>query len=431
MAAVVYAAGMANEEHTNSYYAATRNDRTTYPQLQGEQEAEICIVGGGFTGVACALTLAERGHQVTLVEQNRIAWGASGRNGGQLIHGVGGASRLAPYLGEDALWSLHYRGNEIIKERIRKYGIACDLKAGVIHVALRPRQLAWAAEEYAEQRKRGFAEHLRLVQRDELRALLGTDIYLGGLLNNLDGHLHPLNLCAGEARAAAGLGVSIHERSEVIDIVHGAQPEVVTRQGKVVADKVLLAGNAYHHLEPRRLAGLVFPAGSFIIATEPLPKDVRDRINPQDLAVCDLNHVLDYFRLSADGRMLFGGRCNYSGRVPNSIEKSMLPRMLCIYPELEGRRIDYAWGGNIGIVIKRVACIGRTAANVFYAMGYSGHGVAPTHIAAEVVANAMEGDTEALEAYERIRHLRLPFGRWFGNQLLALGMLYYRMLDKL
>ncbi len=422
---------MPAEEHTGSYYAATRTDRTAYPPLDGEEETEVCIVGGGFTGVACALTLIERGHRVTLLEQHRISWGASGRNGGQLIHGLGGTKQLGRFLSEDKIRALHYRGNDIIKGRIEKYQIQCDLKAGYIEVAFKQSQMDGLVEDYEEHREWNLDEHLRLVDRDELKSLLGTDVYIGGMINDLDGHLHPLNLCAGEARAAAGLGASIHEQTEVIDIVHGDKVRVVTRQGAVIADKVLLAGNAYQHLELKKLSGLVFPAGSFIIATEPLPDDVTDRINPTDLAVCDLNNVLDYYRLSADKRLLFGGRCNYSGKVPTSIEDSMVPRMLKVYPELEGKRIDYAWGGNIGIVVNRVPCMGRVTDNIFYSMGYSGHGVAPTHIAAEIVADAMDGATDVLQAYENISHFRIPFGQWFGNQIVALGMLYYRLLDEL
>ena len=422
---------MPAEEHTGSYYAATRTDRTAYPPLDGEEETEVCIVGGGFTGVACALTLIERGHRVTLLEQHRISWGASGRNGGQLIHGLGGTKQLGRFLSEDKIRALHYRGNDIIKGRIEKYQIQCDLKAGYIEVAFKQSQMDGLVEDYEEHREWNLDEHLRLVDRDELKSLLGTDVYIGGVINDLDGHLHPLNLCAGEARAAAGLGASIHEQTEVIDIVHGDKVRVVTRQGAVIADKVLLAGNAYQHLELKKLSGLVFPAGSFIIATEPLPDDVTDRINPTDLAVCDLNNVLDYYRLSADKRLLFGGRCNYSGKVPTSIEDSMVPRMLKVYPELEGKRIDYAWGGNIGIVVNRVPCMGRVTDNIFYSMGYSGHGVAPTHIAAEIVADAMDGATDVLQAYENISHFRIPFGQWFGNQIVALGMLYYRLLDEL
>lgn len=422
---------MPHEEHIGSYYAATRNDPTTYQELDGEVETDICVIGGGFTGVATALTLVERGHRVVLVEQNRIGWGASGRNGGQIIHGLGGTRRLREFLSDEQLWALHYRGNDIIHERVQKYAINCDLKSGYVEVAVKPRHMAGLEEDYAEHETHGLAQHLRLLDKQELAALIGTDAYLGGMTNNLNGHLHPLNLCLGEARAAVDQGALIFEQTEVIGMDHGATVRVRTRKGSVVAGKVLIAGNAYHRLEPRKLSGLLFPAGSFIIATEPLSEEEIARVNPQDLAVCDLNNVLDYFRLSADKRLLFGGRCNYSGREPRSIVDSMRPRMLNIYPEFSDKHIDFQWGGKIGIVIKRVPLIGRMTHNVFHSMGYSGHGVAPTHIAAEVTVNAMEGNTEIIEAYEKISHIRIPLGQWMGNQLLALGMLYYRFKDSL
>jgi gamma-glutamylputrescine oxidase len=420
---------MSGEEHVKSYYAATRNDFTTYAELEGEHETDICIIGGGFTGVACALTMAERGHKVTLLEQNRISWGASGRNGGQLIHGIGGTRYLARSLSNEKIWSMHYRGNDIIKERVEKYNIDCDLRPGYIEVALKQSHMDGLKEDYQEHVEQGLGEHLKLVDQDEVRELLGTQAYMGGMTNNLNGHLHPLNLCTGEATAAVNLGAKLFEQTEVLDIVHGKQVRVKTTKGTVVANKVLLAGNAYHKLEPGKLSGLVFPAGSFIIATECLPENMVEKINPQDLAVCDLNNVLDYYRMSADNRMLFGGRCNYSGREPSSIENSMRPRMLEVYPELEGSKIEYEWGGKIGIVVKRVPLLGRLASNVFYSVGYSGHGIAPTHIAAEVMADAMGGDTEVLEAYEKIRHWKIPGGQWLGNQIVAMGMLYFRALD--
>lgn len=420
---------MTSEEHTRSYYAATRNDLTTYPELQGEHETDVCIIGGGFTGVACALTLAERGHDVTVLEQNRIGWGASGRNGGQLIHGLGGSKHLSRYLTEEKIWSLHYRGNDIIKERVEKYNIDCDLKSGYVEVALKKSHMDDLKEDYHEHDQQGLGEHLRLLDRDELREILGTNVYIGGMTNDLNGHLHPLNLCTGEAKAAANLGATIFEQSEVTDLEHGERVKVNTTKGKVIANKVLIAGNAYHQLEQRKLSGLVFPAGSYIIATESLSKNLVEKINPHDLAVCDLNNVVDYYRMSADNRMLFGGRCNYSGREPRSIQSSMRPRMLEVYPELEGSKIEYEWGGKIGIVVKRVPLLGRIASNVYHSVGYSGHGIAPTHIAAEVMADAMGGNTEVLDAYEKIRHWRIPGGQWIGNQIIALGMLYYRAID--
>ncbi len=422
------------EPHTNSYYAATVNAETDYPPLTESASCDVAIIGGGFSGVATALTLAERGYDVVLLEQNKIGWGASGRNGGQLINGVGGARRIRKRLGpqvEELLWEMGWLGHQVIEQRIAEYGIDCDFKHGYIDLAIKPRHLRELEEDFIEHQRRGQNEGLRLVGRDEMPEVMGTDAYVGGLINNRNGHLHPLNLCIGEARAAAGLGARIYEGTEVLDIQYGDKPRLRTASGDVQANTVVIAGNAYHHLDPKRLRGLIFPASSFIIATEPLSEAEQQEINPLDLAASDLNNVLDYFRLSADKRMLFGGRCNYSGREPTSIQQNMLPRLLKIYPQLAGKRIDYEWGGHIGIVVNRVPLIGRLEKNVFTVMGYSGHGVNMTHLAGVVVADAIAGTMERLDVFDRIGHLRIPFGQWFGNQAVALGMLYYRMRDLL
>ena len=422
------------QEHTRSYYAASVNEITDYPSLEGNKSADVCVIGAGFTGVATALTLAERGYSVALIEANRVGWGASGRNGGQLINGISGLARIRRKHGEgiaDMLWDLKWRGNDIIYERVKKYGIKCDLKSGFIETALKPRHLDELEEYAAERERHNFPYEYELWDRDKTRAMLGTDAYIGGFVCYRDGHLHPLNLCIGEARAAQQLGVQIFEQSPVTGIEHGDRPQVKTATGRVAADAVVLAGNAYSLLEPRHLSNLVFPAGSYIIGTEPLSEEVVDEINPLDLAVCDLNEVVDYYRLSADKRLLYGGRCNYSGRDPASIKASILPRMLEIYPQLKGIRIDYEWGGMIGIVLNRIPAVGRINDNVYYCHGYSGHGVNATHVMGEVVADAVAGTMEKFDLFANMRHFRIPGSQWMGNQIIALGMMYYRLKDLL
>jgi len=422
------------QTHCSSYYAATCNDTTVYPPLRSDVRCDVCVVGAGFTGIATALTLAERGYSVTVLEQHKVGWGASGRSGGQMIGGLPGAARLEKCWGDthaDLLFELGYRGHEIIARRVQHYAIDCDLKYGYIDVALKPRQLEQQQQWHEALCVRGMESQVRLVAAGELPELLGTNKYLGGLLNNRNGHLHPLNLCLGQARAAAGLGVAIHEGSEVTGIEHGARPVVRTSSGSVRADFVVLAGNAYQHLEPGALSGLVFPAGSYIVATEPLSAAEVAHINPLDLAVCDQNEVVDYFRLSAEGRLLFGGRCNYSGREPRSIERSMAPRLHRIYPQLAHKRVDYAWGGKVGIVVNRVPLLGRIGANVFYALGYSGHGVSLTHACGEIMADAVAGTFERMDVFAGVPHRRIPFGQKFGSHMVALGMLYFRLRDML
>ena len=421
-------------EHCGSYYAATANTRTDYPPLEGLVKVDVCVVGAGFTGVATALTLAERGYSVAIIEANRVGWGASGRNGGQLIGGINGEHKLARQLGDgmaDLLWDIHWRGHDIIHERVGQYGIKCDLKSGYIDVALKPRHLRNLQQQFETLERRNFPYDYRLLSREETRETVGSNAYLGGMINMRNGHLHPLNLCLGEARAAHDLGVKIFEQSPVIGLDHGARPVVKTESGQVQADTVVLAGNAYHALEPKSLSGLTFPAGSYIIATEPLPEALLKSINPLDLAICDLNEVVDYFRLSADGRLLFGGRCNYSGREPASIRASIFPRMIKIYPQLKDIRIDYEWGGKIGIVLNRIPLMSRIGNNVYYAQGYSGHGVNATHLFGEILADAIAGTMERFDVFDKVQHHRIPLGQWFGNQMLALGMLYYRMRDLL
>lgn len=420
------------DPHPPSYYAATRSETIEFPPLCDAVRSDVCVVGGGYTGIATALTLAERGYCVTVLEQNRVGWGASGRNGGQMLGGVPGEARLERYAGHslaDSVFELGYRGHDIIAQRVQQYGIDCDLKYGAIDVALRPRHLEQQRRMYEFLCQRGMEQQVQLVPAAELSVLLGTDKYLGGLVNMRNGHLHPLNLCLGEARAAAGLGAAIYEGSEVTAIEHGPQAVVRTARGSVRADFVVLAGNGYQHLEPAMFSGLVFPAGSYIVATEPLSPEEAASINPRDLAVCDMNEVLDYFRLSADRRLLFGGRCHYSGREPRSIEKAMLPRLREIYPQLAQKRVDYAWGGKIGIVVNRVPLLGRIGGNVFYALGYSGHGVSLSHAFGEVLADAVAGSSAHMDLFARVPHRKLPFGQNIGAQMVALGMLYFRLRD--
>lgn len=422
------------DDHVKSYYAATANDRTRYPRLQGAVSVDVCVIGGGFSGVSAALTMAERGYSVVLLEANRIGWGASGRNGGQMIAGISGEHNVERQLGAAGtklLRDIRYRGHEIITERIAKYGIDCDLKYGWMEAAARPRHMPHLRTYVEERRAGGDGEGLEIIEPGEMAGVLGTNLYHGGYIDRKSGHLHPLNLCMGEARAAATLGVKIFEDSEVLEIKGGAKPFARTASGSVTARSIILGGSTDHAFQRGPLNGLTFPTGSYIIATEPLGDDLARQINPQDLAVADSNIVLDYFRLSADKRMLFGGRCNYSNRDPKDLGEALRPRLIEIFPSLRHKRIDFSWGGRIDIVLTRVPAIGRLEPNVYYLQGYCGHGVNTTHLAAEMICDAICGTMETFDLFSSIRHVRLPVGRWAGNQMLALGMLYYRLRDLL
>jgi glycine/D-amino acid oxidase-like deaminating enzyme len=322
-----------------------------------------------------------------------------------------------------------WRGHDIIYDRVERYGIDCDLAPGYIEVASKESHVAELEDQYARMRRFQHPHDYRLLNKAETAEMIGNDRYFGGLLSMRNGHLHPLNLCAGEAKAAEDLGARIFEMSPVTKIEYGDRPVAVTDRGRIQADHIVLAGNAYHRLEPKHLSGLVFPAGSYIIATEPLDDSLRKTVNPRTLAICNTNEIVDYYRTTFDGRLLYGGRCNYSGRDPRDITASMRPRMLKAYPQLADVRIEYEWGGKIGIVLNRIPMLGRIEGNVYYVQEFSGHGVNVTHIMGEITADAIAGTAEKFDLFARIKHLRVPGTQWFGNQMLAMGMLYYRLKD--
>ena len=422
------------EEHTGSYYAASRRIPTTYPPLGGEHRCDVAVVGAGFTGISAALHLAERGYRVAVLEANRVGWGASGRNGGQLIDGFVRLDKIRRRFGDEAaamVRRMKLECRDIVVERVRRYAIDCDLKFGFVDVAERDAELRALAADLEDRQAHGYPHELRMVDAEGMHELLGSTRYVGGLVNMGNGHLQPLDLCAGEARAAADLGAAIFEQSPVTRIRHGSRPAVETAAGTVFADAVVLAGNAYLGNAEPSLYGRVIPAGSYMMATEPLGQERASALLPVDFAFCEQAIGLNYFRLSADNRLLFGGVCNYSGRRPRSITGTLRPRLQKIFPQLRDVRIDYEWGGDIAISINRIPQFGRIGRSTYYAQGYSGHGLAPTHLAGKMLADAVAGDSEQFDVFSSVRHWRLPGGKWFANPALALGMLYFRLKELL
>lgn len=424
-----------HQEHVASYYAATRNDNQQWPELSGELNAEVCIIGGGFSGLNTAINLAEAGYKVVLLEANRIGWGASGRNGGQLIRGIGhDTSQFARWIGDEGVRELDLMGLEaveLVRERIERFNIDCDLRWGYCDLATRQRHLAGFEEEAVHLANLGYRHEVKLVAREDIHRVVGSDRYIGGMIDMGSGHLHPLNLALGEARAAASLGVALFEQSRVVHIDYGDRLQVTTAHGRVSADYLVIGCNAYlNDLNPE-LGGKVLPAGSYILATEVLEKRLRQRLLPQNMAVCDQNVALDYYRLSADGRLLFGGACNYSGRDPKDIKAFMLPKLLRVFPELADTAIEFQWGGMIGIGANRLPQIGRLPEqpNVFYAQAYSGHGLNATHMAGKLVAEAIKGESRGFDLFGSVPHMTFPGGPALRSPLLALGMLWYRFKD--
>jgi gamma-glutamylputrescine oxidase len=421
------------QSHTGSYYAASVNHKTDYPQLRGEHSADVCVIGAGFTGVSTALHLAEKGYKVHIIEANRVGWGASGRNGGQIIGGISGEQRMAQELGqqgEKIMWDLRWRGHDIIRQRVEKYQIDCDLKWGYLDVAIKPRHLRSQQNEKNYLESHQFPHEVRHLSAAETAELIGTESYIGSLLNMGNGHLHPLNLCIGEALAACSLGATISEQTPVLRIERGAKAKVISEQGSVIADSVVLAGNAYHLIEPE-LRNHLAPVNSFIIATEPLNDAQVERYNREDIAVCDPNFILEYFRLTADKRLLFGGRKTYFGSDPEHIKGMLLPKLRKHYPELAKLNIDYAWGGTIGVTVNRVPQLGKLDDNIFFSQGYSGHGVNVTHLAGQIMADAVSGTLETMDIFAQVKPISIPGLRRLHKPAVSLGMLYYRLKDRL
>ncbi|NWD05449.1 NAD(P)/FAD-dependent oxidoreductase [Pseudomonas gingeri] len=422
--------------HTASYYAASSHPQPEYPLLQGEVQADVCVVGGGFSGLNTAIELAERGLSVVLLEARRIGWGASGRNGGQLIRGVGhGLEQFTDVLGQDGVRQLKLMGLEavdIVRRRIEHFRIDCDLTWGYCDLANKPRDLEGFAEDAEELRQLGYRHATRLLQADEMHSVVGSERYVGGLIDMGSGHLHPLNLALGEAAAAAQLGVRLFEQSAVTRIDYGPQVQVHCAQGSVRAKTLVLGCNAYLNGLNGELGGKVLPAGSYIIATEPLSEAQARSLLPQNMAVCDQRVALDYYRLSADRRLLFGGACHYSGRDPQDIAAYMRPKMLEVFPQLAGVRIDYQWGGMIGIGANRLPQIGRLKEqpNVYYAQAYAGHGLNATHLAGKLLAEAISGQqSDGFDLFARVPHITFPGGKYLRSPLLALGMLWHRLKE--
>lgn len=423
-------------QHTASYYAASSLPQPDHPVLQGDVVADVCVVGGGFSGLNTALELAERGMSVVLLEAHKIGWGASGRNGGQLIRGVGhGLDQFEGVIGKDGVRQMKLMGLEaveIVRQRVERFNIACDLTWGYCDLANKPRDLEGFAEEAQELRDLGYRHETRLLQANEVHTVVGSDRYVGGFIDMGSGHLHPLNLALGEAAAAAQLGAKLFENSAVTRIDYGPEVRVHTAQGSVRAKTLVLGCNAYLQGLNPHLSGKVLPAGSYIIATEPLTQAQAHALLPQNMAVCDQRVALDYYRLSADRRLLFGGACHYSGRDPQDIGAYMQPKMLDVFPHLKDVKIDYQWGGMIGIGANRLPQIGRLPdqPNVYYAQAYSGHGVNATHLAGKLLAEAISGQhSTGFDLFNQVPHITFPGGKYLRSPLLALGMLWHRLKE--
>jgi gamma-glutamylputrescine oxidase len=423
-------------EHVRSYYAASANAAPLRETLRGEVTADVCVVGGGIAGCATALNLAERGYQVVLLEGKRVGWGASGRSGGQAIFGfAAGQDKLVAQVGRETarrMFDVSVEALDVLKARVARHAIDCDLNFGQIHAAIKPRHetelKAWREEL---ERDYGYAS-LTWLDRCEIGEVLATRRYIGGLHDSRSGHLHPLNYTLGLARACEAAGVRIFDGSQVTRIDHGDVAIVWTDQGLVRAKHVALCCNAYMDDKvSAKLRARIMPVGTYIVATEPLGEARMKALMRDNVAVTDINWVLDYFRRSADHRLLFGGRVSYSGLQRAYTQRATRARMLSVFPQLADVGVAYAWGGYVDITMSRAPDFGRIAPNVYYLQGFSGHGIALTGMAGQLVAEAIAGQAERFDMFSKLEHRDFPGGPALRTPALVLAMLWFRLKDLL
>ncbi len=420
--------------HPASWYAASVPIPVPRPPLHGAAIADVGVLGAGYTGLTTALHLAEAGYRVTVLEASQVGSGASGRNGGQVLPGFAcGESRLEAMLGRDDArrvfaWSL--QGMQALRDTVKRHGIACDWRDGHATVAIRPRQwrelLRWR-----DDMQRDYHYPLDAWDQRDLPRHVASPRYVGGMHDAQAAHLHPLAYALGLARAAEAAGVVIHEQSAVTRLEHAARPVLHTTAGQLRCDAVVLAGNALVAGIAPALDRRIMPVGTYIGATRPLDPALAQRLIPNRIAVADNNWALDYFRFSADQRLLFGGRASYSNREPLRLRAVMRARMARVFPQLAGEDFEYLWGGVVDISRNRAPDWGRIAANVYYAQGFSGHGVAATALASRVLAEAIRGQHERLDVFARIRHHDFPGGRRMRTPLLVAAMSWFKLRDAL
>lgn len=426
---------MQNEAHVTSWYAATANAQLELPPLEGSVVADVCVIGGGYTGLSTALHLRQLGYSVTLLEANRIAWGASGRNGGH----VGTGQRvdqesLEQWLGLERakeLWQLGLEAVDLVCELIDAHNIDCELKTGNLHVASKASDIAALPKEVEHLNTVYGYDQIRYVEGAELADMTSATGFGGATLDSGCRHLHPLNYALGLAQAALAAGAQLHEGSRVQSYEEGEQVTVRTDRGEVRARFMVLACNGYLERLAPRAAGRIMPINNYMLATEPLPEQLARSLIRDDTSMSDSRFVINYWKLSADNRLLFGGGESYSRRFPADIKGFVRKYMLKIYPELAATRIDYGWGGTLAITLRRMPDFGKLSGNVFYAHGFSGHGVPTATLAGKLMAEAISGTAERFDIMASVPAPQFPGGtllRWPG---LVAGMLFYSLRDRL
>ena len=422
-------------DYPPSYYAATARGGREHPQLEESLRADVCVIGGGFTGVSAALNLAERGFDVVLLEAGRIGFGASGRCGGLIGSGqrkdVLEMEALLGYERSRQLWDFAEAAKTEIRDRVASHGIDCDLQKGQVEGVHKRRYLDWPAKHADVLAERYDYPHCKALDADEVQALVATGTFLGGLWDAEAATIHPLNYVLGLARAADEAGVRIFEQSRVTAYTRREPAVISTSRGKVEASFVVLACNGYlGGLEPR-VASRIMPINNFMIATEPLGERRARSLIDGRFGVHDTRFVVNYFRLSDDHRLLFGGGENYRRGFPRDIARFVRPHMLRLFPQLEDIGIEYAWGGTLSVTVNRLPHVGRLAPNLYFAQGYSGHGISTGSFAGKVIAEALAGTAERFDVFSSLPIKTFPGGTLLRYPGMLLGMLYFSLKDRL
>ena len=424
-----------NGSYPPSYYAHSKNIDRAPVRLDGEMTADICVVGAGYSGLSTALHLAEKGMRVVVVEGAQVGWGASGRNGGQVVNGLNASlATIERRYGEKAsafVGGLLQEGAGIIYDWVERYGIQCDLRKGNIYAAYTPKHMQELADKQALWRRHGMDDH-ELLDRDGIRRHIGSDAYVGGMIDHSGGHMHPLNLVLGEAKALESLGGTIFEHSPVTAVREVDGKAVVsTAAGQVTANAAVVCGNAYLGTVVPELAPRVLPVSTQMLATEPLGEERASKLLPTGMCVEDVRYILDYFRLSADHRLIFGGGVVYGGTDPADIVGRLQPNMIKVFPHLADVKIDFAWSGNFALSFSRVPQMGRLGKSIYFAHGYSGHGVTGSHLFGRILSEAINGDLTRFDTFAGFPWLPFPGGRTFRAQYSTLGSWWYALKDRL
>lgn len=423
-----------NPGHVASWYAATANDKTIRPALDGALEADVCIIGAGFTGVSAALELAEKGFSVAVLEGERIGFGASGRNGGQIVNGYSRDFKtIEGRFGSEiarTLASMSREGGDIIRARAARHGIDCDLREGGFFAAFTAKQM----REFETIQKSCESYGIRgmeMVSKADVHRYVKSERYVGGMIDTRGGHIHPLNLVLGEARAAEGLGARIFENSRAVSVdISGKRAVVTTAKGRIESRYLLVCGNAYLGNLLPRITERMMPVSSQVMVTEQLDPVLLARLLPADYCVEDANYVLDYYRRTSDNRLLYGGGIGYGGQDPANLTGIIRPNMTKTFPELAKTRIDYAWSGNFALTLTRIPHVGRLSDTVYFSHGDSGHGVTTTHLLGKILGEAVAGHAERFDVWASLPSMPFPGGRAFRVPLTALGAWWYGLRDR-